>query len=667
MATLNAHQETIFLDRYARRNENNEPVEKTIDELWNRVATNIGTNFAETQSFYKLLSDFKFVPGGRILAGAGTEADKTFYNCYVIPIEANRDIVDHYPNNYAGNDSREAIFDTMSRMVTIMSQGGGVGINFSVLRPQGAYLKRVSGSSSGPVGWMNVFSTAVGEVEQGGSRRGAAMFMLDDWHPDIERFIDEKRNNSKIVNANVSVAVSNAFMDAVENDGNWNLVYPDTSDVRYNKLWDGDIHTWVNIGGKLKTYKTVKARELWSKLADAAWASGEPGIVFLDRYNDMSTGSAVERIICVNPCGEQGLGAYSVCNLGAMNVLAYVKQHQRNHTFPEMDGEFYFDWESFRNDVGTAIVFLDNVIDATKYNLRETWVQQRKLRRIGLGVMGLADSLVQLGIRYGDPDAIQFVDTLFYVMKECAIEKSIELAKERGAAGGWDAKMMKRPYLESYLSDHPESVDDMTQYGMRNLFLLTQAPTGTTSALAGVNSGIEPFFALEWTRIDRTGQHQVRPDVLVGIDLENKPNHVVTSAEVTVDEHIFMQAAVQRWVDSSVSKTINAPNEQSSEETERAYTLAWRSGLKGLAYYRDGSRDVQVLYKKDPNARIRELEEEVEQLKGKLNFKERVAAMQGVTGMLTIDDVDKCPSCSIGNIVFEEGCKMCHSCGWSAC
>lgn len=667
MATLTPHQETIFLDRYAKRDENNQPTENDITQLWHRVATNIATDFDEANEFFGILQDFKFVPGGRILAGAGTEADKTFYNCYVIPIEAEKEIVDHYPNNYAGNDSREAIFDTMSRMVTIMSQGGGVGINFSVLRPQGAYLKRVSGSSSGPVGWMNVFSTAVGEVEQGGSRRGAAMFMLDDWHPDIERFIDEKRNNSKIINANVSVAVSNKFMEAVENDADWSLIFPDTADTRYNKLWDGDINRWQQSGGKVKVYKTVKARELWTKLADAAWASGEPGIVFLDRYNDMSTAASIERIICVNPCGEQGLGAYSVCNLGAMNLHAYVKRHLRDEIFPEMQGEAYFDWEAFRKDVGTAIKFLDNVIDTTKYNLRETWTQQRRLRRIGLGVMGLADTLVELGVRYGDKDAINFVDTLFYVMKECAIEKSIDLAKTRGAADGWSESMMNRPYLSTYLEDHPESWEEMQRYGMRNLFLLTQAPTGTTSALAGVNSGIEPFFALEWTRIDRTGQHQVRPDVLNGMDLQNKPDYVVTSSEVTVEEHIQMQAAVQRWVDSSVSKTINAPNDQSPEETERAYTLAWKNGLKGLAYYRDGSRDVQVLYKKDPNARIRELEEEVEQLKGKLNFKQRVAAQEGLNNVLSIEDVDKCPSCEIGNIIFEEGCKMCHSCGWSAC
>jgi ribonucleoside-diphosphate reductase alpha chain len=664
MVTLTPHQQTIFLDRYAKRDENNLPIESNIEGMWARVAHSISFNDAEATEFYNLLSDFKFVPGGRILAGAGTEADKTFYNCYVIPIEANHPI-DHYPNNYAGNDSREAIFDTMQRMVTIMSQGGGVGINFSVLRPQGAYLKRVSGSSSGPVGWMNVFSTAVGEVEQGGSRRGAAMFMLDDWHPDIERFVNEKRNNSKIINANVSVAVSNRFMDAVNADADWDLIFPDTSHADYNKTWDGDINGWISRGLPVKVYKTLKARELWSSLADAAWSSGEPGIVFLDRYNEQSTAASIERIICVNPCGEQGLGAYSVCNLGAMNIRAYVKQHARNEIYPELAGDFYVDWQAFRSDVRSAITFLDNVIDTTRYNLPETRNQQMKLRRVGLGIMGLADALVLLGMRYGSEDALYFTDALFYIMKEEAIAQSIELSRTRGSALGWDASMMGRPYLAEYLHDHPESYDDMLNYGMRNLFLLTQAPTGTTSALAGVNSGIEPFFALEWTRVDRTGTHQVRPDVLVGIDLTNKPDYVVTSSDVSVEEHIAMQAVVQQLVDSSVSKTINAPNSQSRDETEKAYTLAYERGLKGLAYYRDGSRDVQVLYKKDPNAHIRELEEEVAELKAKLAFKSIAAARAGALSYGP--ESDKCPSCEIGDVVFEEGCKMCHSCGWAAC
>lgn len=664
MTILNDHQQTIFMDRYSKRDEHNTPVEKTIEEMWARVAHSVSFNDGEAAQFYNLLSDFKFVPGGRILAGAGTEADKTFYNCYVIPIEANHP-VDHYPNDYAGNDSREAIFDTMQRMVTIMSQGGGVGINFSVLRPQGAYLKRVSGSSSGPVGWMNVFSTAVGEVEQGGSRRGAAMFMLDDWHPDIERFVNEKRNNSKITNANVSVSVSDALMQAVKDDAEWKLIFPDTSHAAYNKTWDGDINGWISRGLPVKHYKTVKARELWKALADAAWSSGEPGIVFLDRYNEKSTASSIERIICVNPCGEQGLGAYSVCNLGAMNIAAYVKRHPVNVVYPELEGEYYIDWESFRNDVRTAVTFLDNVIDVTKYNLTETLIQQRKLRRIGLGIMGLADTLIMLGIRYGSEDAINFVDTLFYVMKEEAIWQSIELASLRGAAGGWDVSMMERPYLKQYIQDHPEAELDMQTHGMRNLFLLTQAPTGTTSALAGVNSGIEPFFALEWTRVDRTGTHLVRPDVLNGIDLNNKPDYAVTSSEVSVDEHIMMQAAVQRWVDSSVSKTINAPNEQTRDETEKAYTMAYYSGLKGLAYYRDGSRDIQVLYKKDPNAHIRELEEEVAALKAKLAFKERAASNESPISYGP--ESNKCPSCEVGDVIFEEGCKMCHSCGWAAC
>lgn len=664
MATLTPHQQTIFMDRYAKRNDKNQQVETDIEQMFHRVSVSIADTPDEAEDFYSILNDFKFVPGGRIIAGAGTEADKTFYNCYVIPLEADHP-TDYYPNNYAGNDSRESIFDTMSRMVTIMSQGGGVGINFSVLRPQGAYLKRVSGSSSGPVGWMNVFSNAVGEVEQGGSRRGAAMFMLDDWHPDIERFVNEKRNNTKIINANVSVSVSNDFMLAVEKDEDWSLIFPDTSHKSYNVEWDGDIKTWKEkYPEAIVVYRTIKARELWRSLTDAAWASGEPGIVFLDRYNDVSTARGLERIICVNPCGEQGLGAYSVCNLGAMNIERYVNPIT-DEEYPEMVGEMSFDWAAFHNDIGIAVKFLDNVIDKTKYNLNQTWMQQRKLRRIGLGVMGLADALVKLGIRYGSADAIRFTEMVFDSLKTAAILQSVKLAEERGPAEGWTYNMMNRPFLDTFLQEFPDVRGDMARYGMRNLFLLTQAPTGTTSALAGVNSGIEPFFALEWTRVDRTGTHQVRPSVLDGIDLASKPDYVVTSAEVTVEEHIAMQAAVQRFVDSSVSKTINAPNEQTADETEKAYNLAWKSGLKGLAYYRDGSRDVQVLYKKDPNAQIRELEEEIKMLKAKLEFKARVS--QPTTALSYGPESNKCPSCEIGDVIFEEGCKMCHSCGWAAC
>jgi ribonucleoside-diphosphate reductase alpha chain len=624
------NQLDIFNDRYALKNAKGAQVELHPKAMWFRVAEAISSNATDLLSYYKILMDFKFVPGGRILSGAGAEDGKTFYNCYVIPVETaarrwNRELhtvdpdelYDTYGWNVPyredhGNDSREAIFDTIGTMVGIMSRGGGVGINWSVLRPKGTYLTRVSGTTSGPVSWMHVASTAVGVVEQGGTRRGAAMFMLDDWHPDIEEFIDAKRNNAVITNANISVAVSDRFMEAVRDGLDWSLRFPDTTHPAYDTEWAGNLYTWEQMG----THRTIPAQELWRRLTDAAHASGEPGVVFLERYNKLSTGARAERIICVNPCGEQGLGPYSVCNLGAMNLDAYV------------DGDF--DWESFDADVRTAIHFLDDVIDRDRYYVPETELQQKALRRTGLGVMGLADALVRLGIRYGSDESVTFVEKVFQTMKDAAIEASMDIAAKKGPAGAWGDSMWSRPFLTEYAERHP----DVERTALRNIFLLTQAPTGTTSLLAGVNSGIEPYFDIKTLRRDRTGERYVYAKAVQGLPLDNLPEYVVTSKDVTVEEHIAIQAAVQKYVDSSVSKTINAPRWQTLEETAKAYQLAYDSGLKGLAYYRDGSRDIQVLYSTQ--------EEQVDPLSL------------------------RCPDCD-GNLVFEEGCKKCYACGYAAC
>lgn len=665
---MNEQQMVFWRDRYALRDANGEIVEQSIEQTWDRVSRTIANNEAERDAFYDILSGFHFVPGGRILAGAGAESEKTFYNCYVIPVEArgdNRVAPDFKGKDYPGNDSREAIFDTIKTMVDIMSRGGGVGINWSVLRPSGSYLTRISGTSSGPVGWMDVASVAVGEVIQGGSRRGAAMFMLDDWHPDVLNFINAKRDNTKITNANVSVAISNEFMRAVDANEEWQFVFPDTTHPAYNLEWEGDLRAWVAAGRPIKGYGSINAREMWRKIAESAWASGEPGLIFLDRYNDLSTAKGLERIISVNPCGEQGLGAYSVCNLGAMNLYAYVKRYE--------DG-VWFDWETFYEDVQIAINFLDNVIDKNFYFQRQTEKQQMLLRRTGLGVMGLADALVALGIRYGTQEAIDFTKRVFRDMKDAAIAESNRLAKVKGPARGWSESMWDRPYFKEYL-DRRGTVDVDTRYGMRNLFLLTQAPTGTTSLLAGVNSGIEPYFSLKTWRQDRTGGRWVYAKAVEesgwysdaeGFEL---PIHVVTAKDVSVREHVLMQAAAQIYIDSSVSKTINAPNHHTVDGVEFAYRLAWDAGLKGIAYYRDGSRNKQVLYTEDPNTRIKDLEEKVKELESKLAFKDRVTSVEHIK---VIDigepsDVNKCPACGVGEIVFEEGCKKCYACGWSAC
>lgn len=619
LTKMNEQRKGVFSDRYALKDSLGKPIETDPSQMWTRVANAIGQTEQERNDFRELLQDFKFVPGGRILAGAGAETEVTYYNCYVIPIETkarreNLKVAQKYPAMHKvgldkidlqmdpGSDSREAILDTISVMVDIMSRGGGVGINWSVLRPKGTHLSRVNGTTSGPVSWMDVASHAVQTVTQGGSRRGAAMFMLDDWHPDVMEFIDAKRNLDKITGANVSVAVSDDFMRVLAADGIWTFRFPDTGDSRYNSEWDGDLAKWEASGGHVVSRGSIPARELWSAIAKAAHHNGEPGVVFLDRYNLESTGRGVERIICVNPCGEQGLGPYSVCNLGSMNLDAYVR---------EANGKRQFNWSEFELDIMTAVTFLDNVIDQNYYFLPENEKVQRELRRIGLGVMGLADAMLALGIRYGSPESVEFTEKIFRTLKDRSIEQSVRLAREKGAAPAWAFDMWKRPYFKEYTDRNGFAAiysGTLAYPPVRNVFLLTQAPTGSTSILAGVNSGIEPYFAFEYTRKDRTGTHKVLASAVEKYKnpaIDYGPNSEwVTSQDVTVEEHIAVQAAVQKYVDSSVSKTINAPNDHTVEDVEKAYTLAYNSGLKGLAYFRDGNGRDQVLYKEEPNVAV---------------------------------------------------------------
>jgi ribonucleoside-diphosphate reductase alpha chain len=525
-----------------------------------------------------------------------------------------------------------------------MSRGGGVGINWSVLRPSGAHLARVSGTTSGPVGWMQVGSVTTGTVEQGGSRRGAAMFMLNDWHPDVMAFMEAKVTAGMIENANCSVAVSNEFMEAVDADAMWVTRFPDTTHPAYNSEWDGDIKAWEAKGYPVKEYGKFKARDLWAKLAEFAWRSGEPGVVFLDRYNDQSTANGQEKIICVNPCGEQGLGAYSVCNLGSMNLSAYVLESG------------HFDVPAFAHDVRVAIRFLDNVIDKTYYHLPETRAQQMKLRRIGLGVMGLADALIKMKIRYGSSKAVAFVDEIWRLMKDVSIEESMRLAEERGPAEGWRDDMWERPFLAEYGKRYSK------RGALRNLFLLTQAPTGTTAGLAGVNSGIEPYFAFKFTRVDRTGTHEPATALQrewmgmkeAGSDI---PDYWVESGNVTGREHLVMQATAQKWIDSSISKTVNLPKDATVEQVAEVYNLAWDLGCKGLAVYRDGSRDKQVLYKDEPA----EVLPSYSAHPGKNGFDTPALPM-----IAFAQSSSECPLDG-GTIIHQEGCQKCSTCSWSAC
>ncbi|MDZ4228507.1 MAG: adenosylcobalamin-dependent ribonucleoside-diphosphate reductase, partial [Candidatus Levybacteria bacterium] len=569
---LDGIREKVFLDRYALKDKEGKLVEHTPEEMWKRVATGIAKNEKPAKKdywakkFYGIMEDFKFVPGGRILSGAGTDYQVTYFNCFVIP---------------SPKDSREGIVDSLKQLIEIQSRSGGVGLNLSSLRPRGARVKKVNGTSSGPVTWAGLFSYATHDVvQQGGTRRGATMLMLWDWHPDIEEFITVKQDLSKINGANLSVCVSDAFMEAVKKDGNWDLVYPDLDDPKYDTKWDGDIISWKKLGGKVKVHKTIKAKYLWDLICTAAWRSAEPGLHFLERSNKRSNTYYFEKLIATNPCGEQPLGAWAVCNLGAMNLAAYVRNGK-------------FDYENFGLDVKVALRLLDNVIDQTYYFFKENEKCAKDIRRTGLGIMGIGDALIKMKLRYGSKESMPVIRKIFEVLRDNAYEASSDIAKEKGAF----PKFNKVKYLKGY---HIKNLPVMLQkkiakQGIRNAVLLTIAPTGTTSLISGVSSGIEPVYEFTFKRKDRTGEHMMYHPLFEEWKKQNpntpKPDYFASANDLTPLEHASVQAVAQEFIDSSISKTVNAPNSHTVEDVKNLYMSAYDLGLKGVTYMRDGSRE----------------------------------------------------------------------------
>jgi ribonucleoside-diphosphate reductase alpha chain len=557
-----------MLDRVARGVAAAEP-NKTQREEW-------------TKKFRWLMDDWKFVPAGRILTAAGSEQQLTWYNCYVIP---------------SPHDSRAGIVQTLSNMMEVMSRGGGVGINLSSLRPRHAYVRGVNGRSSGAVSWGALYSFVTGLIEQGGSRRGALMLITNVWHPDVLEFISSKREMGKITNANISVGITDDFMAAVEADKDWSFVFPDTNDPDYEKLWDGNLDTWKAHGRKLVLHKTVPAREVWNKIIESAWASAEPGVFFVDRYNKESNSWYFAPILCTNPCGEQGLPAWGVCNLGAINLAKFVQDSA-------------VDWENLRTAVRYAVRFLDDVIDATPYFFSENQKQQKSERRVGLNTMGLAEMLIRLKIRYGSQESMKFIDDLYRFLASEAYSASSDLAKEKGAFPQFDAEK----FLQSgFMRSMPEEVRAaVREKGCRNVTLLTQAPNGTIGTMVGTSTGIEPFYFWTYYRKSRLGMHEERVGVLEEWHREHPdqepPSYFVNAMELTPEEHVGVQAVIQRWIDSSISKTCNVPNSYTIEQTRELYELMYRLGCKGGTIYRDGSRDEQVLnLKKEEPAPARPL------------------------------------------------------------
>jgi len=555
-------------------------VEKTPEEMWDRLASAIASvetteKQAEwTDKFRYILDDWKLVPGGRIAAGAGASEELTLFNCYVIP---------------SPKDSRGGIMQTLSEMTEIMARGGGVGINLSSLRPRRAIVRGVNGSSSGAVSWGGLFSYTTGLIEQGGSRRGALMLMMYDWHPDILDFITVKQTAGQVTNANLSVCVSNGFMKAVKENLDWELVFPDTSDPDYDEQWDGDLEKWKKAGKSVIPYQTVKARDIWHTIIESAWKSAEPGVVFMEHYNQMSNSWYFNPIICTNPCGEQGLPAWGVCNLSALNLSKFYDAEKRDVA-----------WEELSKVTRYAVRFLDNVIDKTPYHFEENKNNQQKERRVGLGSMGLAELMIKLGIRYGSPYSLEFLDRLFGFIAREAYLASADIAAEKGAFPAFQAEpYLSSGFMKQMCGVYPEVKEAIQAKGMRNVTVITQAPTGSTGTMVGTSTGIEPYFAFKYYRQSRLGyDEQFVPIAQQWKDAhpnDQLPDYFVTAMDLSAEDHIRAQAAIQRWVDSSISKTANCPNDFTVEQTKELYELAFDLGCKGVTIYRDGSRDVQVL------------------------------------------------------------------------
>lgn len=915
-------------------------MEKTPEEMWRRVAHAIAAVEHKDQrerweeEFYKAMEDFVLIPGGRILSGAGTGYKVTFYNCFVIP---------------SPHDSRQGILNTLSQMVEIMSRGGGVGINLSSLRPRGARVKKVNGFSSGPINWAELFSVTTRDIiQQGGSRRGALMLMLWDWHPDIEEFITVKQDLARINGANLSVCVSDAFMTAVKNDADWDLVFPDKNDPEYDEKWDGYLPNWLKLGKKVVIQKTIKARALWDLIAKAAWQSAEPGVVFMERYNKWFNNYYWEYVNCVNPCvtadtlisttngirsigdlyqgkkpfavivdgkqylsspvfrtgtkkvyrlktregyevrlthdhkvytpegkveagklnvgdklllttggafgvsgtheegqvlgwlvgdgsmkkdvatlyfyrkekeelaprfaamvgamvdgeeivsraypiapqyiekedkaviesvrlwrmakryglsheykyivpsavltgseamqrgflqglfssdghvagtaekgvsvrltsvsrsllvdvqrlllnfgivsrmyenrrdegvrnlpdghggskayhcqayhdlvvsktdlhlyaslvgflqeekqeklrsllatyvrgpykktftatfdrleedgveevfditiadvhrfaangivvsncGEEGLPNWGVCNLTSINLSALVSEK----------GEM--NYERLADVAKIGVRFQDDVIDADFYVFPE--IKKRQVegeRRIGLGTMGLGDALIKMKLRYGSKESLAVIDKIYRTIRDAAYESSVIIAAEKGAFPAIDIKK----HLEGhFVKQLPEEIrKKMKKHGVRNSVILQQAPTGSTSLMAGVSSGIEPVYEFEFLRRDRLGEHVIRHPLYdawyAQFSVSNgreptkgdRPDYFVSANDLTPEDHVYVQAAIQKYVDASISKTVNAPKTHTVEDVKRLYTLAYDLGCKGIAYMREGSR-----------------------------------------------------------------------------
>ena len=587
----------VFYEKYALRDISGRQVEKTPDQMWKRVATELAS--AETteekrrewrDKFYWLLEDYRFVPGGRILFGAGQPRRSTLLNCYFFRIK---------------EDSIEGIFEWCKEAARTYSFGGGVGTDISVLRPRGSPVNNSAIFSSGSVSFMELMSTTTGTIGQAG-RRGALMISIRVDHPDVMDFINVKKDLKKVNYANVSVKVTDEFMKAVEGDDDFELHFENQ---------------------KVKYSKKVRAREVWNQLVKAAWQSDEPGLLFWDTIKrDSTTEYNKMEVDGVNPCSEQTLENYGCCCLGSVNLSYFVKD--------PFTPRASIDWDGLIPAAQYATRFLDNVLD---YNADRHPLPQQKTaslwsRRIGVGITGLGDMLIKLGLKYDEEPTVEFVDKLFERIKNIIYDYSTDLAIEKGSFPAFDAeKHLAQPFIQRLDSKVKEKIRTK---GIRNAALTTIPPVGSGSILAGSSSGVEPVFAFAYTRRSKSlseGEFKVfHPLVKEYMQVHRMtdegmlPTQFVTAHQIKGQLRVKMQAAIQKHIDTAISSTVNLPEEISPEEVEKIYFQAWKLGCKGITIYREGSREGIMETAKMEKKEERKEEQEAEQF-------ERPRVMSGRT------------------------------------
>ncbi|MDQ0213844.1 ribonucleoside-diphosphate reductase alpha chain [Oikeobacillus pervagus] len=724
-------------------------IEKPLEVFYEQIAKRNATGLASVEKtdekrqewfekFYDELVNLRFIPAGRVLYGAGSETDVTYFNCYVMPFVP---------------DSREGISEHRKQVMEIMSRGGGVGTNGSTLRPRNTLAKGVNGKSSGSVSWLDDIAKLTHLVEQGGSRRGAQMIMLADWHPDIVEFIVSKMQNPRILRflientkderikksaeeklkfipltlqeevmyqgivnykeipgyggfseaiikdaeeklrtggtysvhnpefltgANISVCLTKDFMQAVENNKEYELRFPAVETYNeqemdvYNQEWHkvGDVREWEKLGHKVRTYRKIQARELWNLINICATYSAEPGIFFIDNANEMTNAKAYgQQVVATNPCGEQPLAPYSVCNLAAVNLAEMADKETKTVNF-----------EKLKRTVEVGVRLQDNVIDATPYFLEENKKQALSERRVGLGVMGLADLLIYCEKEYGSKEGNQLVDQLFETIATTAYKASVELAKEKGSfpylVGKTEEQTnkLRNAFIHTgYMKKMPEEVRQaILEHGVRNSHLLTVAPTGSTGTMVGVSTGLEPYFSFTYYRSGRLGKFiEVKADIVQEYlqahpeaDADHLPRWFVTAMNLAPEAHADVQCVIQRWIDSSISKTVNAPKGYAVEQVEKVYERLYKGGAKGGTVYVDGSRDSQVLTLKAEENRLDDYEEAKQQTeKQKVVLVDTIQDLRSTNVTIGNEVGNTCPVCRKGTVEEVGGCNTCTNCG----